>query len=675
MADRKTIILIVCIIFMFFIWQSGILTGLFTFFQPIPTGLIQWTDVEHYQDRVARWLENTPVADRPLVSRTIIFNTNQGELKFEQTVDTAFLAYTETPCPDPGASNCFAWCYKRLNVYFNGNKIDSLYNWKDPETHWTPYGESSKLEQSYTFDGILIDELINQFGVKVTLGGYMESGAYPFTECTFSKNIYTISYPDDSFNITIETPEEGYIQGEDVEVNVKVINNLDIKAKGNLEIRFAVPTIFGETTDTKTEEVVLNPGENIFSYIIPTGEPVRVLKVTPILSLELETGWISGLNANNEWYNEYPNCLPCYRGDTTGSGVYIPLGTFEGDITEIQIISEAESLREQLDLLQNDIVALQALLNEKAQLLNQLELTLQEQIEIIENYELLIDEKAYLISQLELNLNEQTQLILELTGISEEQAILIDALEISIIEQAQIINEMQLTVQQQSDIIEELDLTIQEQAQMINQLELNLQQKAILINQLTATNEEQAELIAQMALSFAEQADIIEALQALIGNDAEIILTLYDTIHEQAQLISELEYTNEQLAQLIIDMDLNLQEQAELILELELTIEAKGQIIASLELSLAEEAEIINQLELTISEQAELILELDLSLADERELVESLYDTIEEQQALIDELEQQREEPEEEAWYITYWWVLLIGGVFFLLIIMGGRRR
>jgi len=270
----------------------------------------------------------------------------------------------------------------------------------------------------------------------------------------------------------------------------------------------------------------------------------------------------------------------------------------------------------ELLLCQNDLLlSLEDDFENMGIIINDLELTLQEKINLIESLTENIKEQSIIISQLQLTLQEKVTMVESLSKNIEEQAILINSLEEESSQQILIINE--------------LNLNIQEQAEMINQLTENLQIKADLVSQLQVTNEEQANLISQMKLSFSDQAEIINQLNKVISDDAEIIQNLNLNLNDQSILIDELNLSNIDMANLIDNLNLNIQEQAEL----------------------------INNLQLTINQ--------------ERELVSQLYNTIYEQNLLLEELQKYKDTPS----YIHFWnqykiYIILIS--LLILLIIGG---
>jgi len=714
MAKDNSILIVIGIIVLVVALQTG-LTDLFTVFQPTTGNIIQYTGTPRTcggDYPIESFFSNNNLID----SKSIIIPTADSIFRFEYS-EVLEKPITQCLIKPSGVNiggngvitetyidgdNCQHWSYwikqggvlcdswstgikdqpcqwKLDNGYCEPQWTCGAYNcapcYFEPELFIEDFGG---LTQTGTDEGcfgnikvyqddLLIDELVylNELTIKNYEGidAHFRQDSYycpalSTNKCVF-KNAYFIRFPEDYLDITLSTPEQEYLEGEDIKIDLDILNNYN-EVNGKLKIKYEVPTILGTKERIDEYDIIINSGDNQFNYIIPTHLATESLIATPEIEIYFPTNEFSGANI-------------IFDGEQkpyTYQDEYF-VGSFTGDQTNVRIKSEAESLREELDLVLDDIDALQALLNTKAELLNQLELTLQEQLDLINSYELLIEEKAYLVSQLELNLQEQANLISELTSISSEQAILINSLELSVSEQADLIFQMQLTVQSQADLIVQLDLNIQEQATIIDNLNLNLQQKIVLIGQLELTNQEQTDLISQMELSFSEQQEILDALNLIISDDAQQIIDLQLTVQESAEYINELELSNQQMAQLISQLDLTIQEQSEIISALEITVEEKGQIIAELRLSLSEEADLIDALDLTIEEQIELISKLELSVAEERELVSQLKITIEEQQAIIDGL---KEGIDFSSFWDNYKWIILGLGAVLLLLSLGGKK-
>lgn len=411
----------------------------------------------------------------------------------------------------------------------------------------------------------------------------------------------------------------------------------------------------------------------------------------------------------------------CYEGSEDSGRI----GTegWETKIDNIQLIGSDYALLEAL--LQEKIELLMKLEGElvkQSQLISDLDIELEtkinlvksltdnidEQLILISALELNLDEKIQLVNSLELNIQEQAITILALTSQAEEQAIIISNLNLNIQQQAQLISEMELTAFQQAIIIDDLNLNIQQQAQIIDNLNINLQQKIELISQLEITTQEQLDLIGQMTLSFTEQQEIIDSLSRIISEDVNYILELELSVvqsadyinsleltvsqqsdlisqleltnQEQTNLISQLELNNEETAQLISNLDLQISDQALIIDGLNLELLDDAEIISNLNLKLSEEAHLIDELHLTINEQIELISQLELSMAEEKELISQLHLTIEEQQRILDGLRETKFDFYKVLYKIgdfeiELWMLGIIGVLLLLLLMTGGGKR
>ncbi len=350
-------------------------------------------------------------------------------------------------------------------------------------------------------------------------------------------------------------------------------------------------------------------------------------------------------------------------------------GTYK-KVIDVISLTEEERL-ELLDMINN----LNATIEEKLQIISDLTANLESQIYLINELELSISEKATIISGLELSLAEQTYLLESLNNSLQEKATIISDLELSIAEQTHMIQSLTETQAEQLTIINGLNLTISEQAEMINLLTSNLQEKASLISQLQAENEYQAQLIAQMGLSFADQWSIINSLNNTISDDASIIGDLGLNLEQQADLIVMLGFTNEEKAELIKEFNLELSEQADLIQAFRLQLSDDAEIIKNLNLSIDDMASMIKSFELTLEEEAKIIAHLNLKIEEEKTLVSKLRELIDDQLKLLNEVENQkkiiekREGQSTKDYLINILPYLLLVFAFIILVFLIVRLR
>ncbi len=600
------------------------------------------------------------------------------------------------------SGNPYRGCYQEIKVYKNNNLIDTIYS---------NSGDKYKVYYDDTFksSGVAIDS--------------SQTSWFYNSICSSFQNEYDIIFANNSYVFNISTPKKNYTEGENILLEVSVLNTLATTSYGTLEIVYEVPTILGNKNKTQSQEVSIKTGVNLFSYSIPTTEPVRVLKVKPQLIIKYPTNTITGVNYNFKTGTLYP--ISYYDK--------FELGLVEEDWSTISVTSLAGYYQEKLNLTEKELRALNLSLNEKISLVNQYKNNLDEQSKLIDSLSKTISEKANIINSLNLNIQEQANLINKLELTQSEQASLISQLQLTVDEQAELIKEMKLTVDKQAGIINNLnltvsqqaelikemkltsdnqigiitnlDLTISQQAELINKLNLNLQDKIILVSQLQTENDKQAELIKEMKLSFSNQVEIINGLDKKVSDDVEIIKNLGLTSDEQVKLISQLRLTNEQLGELvsslkltnlqqvelinslrltnlqlgelISDFNLTIIQQAELINKLDKTVQEKGEIIANLNLSVNEDAEMIKSYKLTIDQEAIIISQLNLKLEDEKKLVNLLYSEISKQQELLNKTEVAKNEtipiepliePPKEPDYLIYSLIgaLIVGGIYII---------
>ncbi len=167
--------------------------------------------------------------------------------------------------------------------------------------------------------------------------------------------------------------------------------------------------------------------------------------------------------------------------------------------------------------------------------------SIQELADYINSLDITLEEQAKMISDLELSISKQAELINALTSVLDEQAIIITALELNINEQAEIINELTTKHKEQAIIISNMELNIQQQAELIKQLTTKIEEQAIILSNMELNIAEQAELIKQLTTKVEEQAIIIANTDLNIAEQAELIQQLTTKHKEQAIIINKLE--------------------------------------------------------------------------------------------------------------------------------------
>lgn len=213
---------------------------------------------------------------------------------------------------DPETGNVFWGCYEKVEVYKNDILIDTFDSEGNPSL--TYYDDGTTCPGQCT----------GKSGISFYIQ-YKEWVSSTKT-CNGFQNVYNMIFPEESFNIDIISPEPYYIQGENIKVNIEVMNNL-IPMGGTLITNYQVPTILGKATKTLEQGVSVNLGNNIYNYSIPTTEPTRILEVQPTLLIKYPTSKISGVN-----YNFESGLEPINRYS------YIELGKVEEGWKEIQVI-------------------------------------------------------------------------------------------------------------------------------------------------------------------------------------------------------------------------------------------------------------------------------------------------------------------------------------------------
>ncbi len=290
--------------------------------------------------------------------------------------------------------------------------------------------------------------------------------------------------------------------------------------------------------------------------------------------------------------------------------------------------------------------------------IGELNSTLIQYLEELEQLALSIEEKANLIANLHLSLGEQAIAIEMLSQEAEEQAVYISALTQNIGEQAQLISQLTNTAEEQSLLISELHLSVEDQALLIAQLTITTEEQAQIINGLGMTIADQSALILELTDSVEEQAQIIDSLELNLEEKAILIQELSDENDIQAQLISDMQISlvekayliqlltveNEEQAGLISQMELSFADQGEIITALNLLIEGDADIIQALTDSVVEQGSIIDGMELMIEEQVQLIQLLTDENVEQGQIISQLEMTVEDKVILIQQLTQNLDE-------------------------------
>ena len=558
--------------------------------------------------------------------------------------------YTESNTDSGGHINY--GCSYVIKVYKNNELIDTI-------GHAT--GNAANMTGSSQRD---YDYIHAEFG---------EQKWYNYHECNSILNRFTVKVPNDAFNISISTPEEYYIQGDDAVSTIKIINNWK-PVTSRVAIKVCQPTFGSKHCEIYSQKKELVLGENNINYSVPTRHTAEKLEITPTVEvyLNLNTFNLNGLNVEackvkNDNLNAY-----CDKSNIGSGLIKVDKAKAEGYIlynigsvtTNTTIVKVYPKEYEELLEANQTILTLNQSLEEQVAIIKQLNASIQYKAEIIQNLTDNLAVQAEYIQELTNRADEQAQYIEQLTDNINEQKVLIEQLTQERDQQQAIIDQLNLNINEKVELIRSLNATIEEQDEMIAHLSTTLQEKIELINQLTATNEEQARLIRLMNLSFANESYIIDQLNNKIEDDAAVIGNLTDSLSHQAEIIK--------------NMNRTLQEDAILIQQLTDSNARQAEIIKKLNLTVAEQAEIINNMNLNLEEQAQIIKDLRLKVDEEQELVNNLNLTVQQQQQLIELLKNTEPDPipqEDNGFKIPKdiggipTWVIIIGGVIFLLII------
>jgi hypothetical protein len=119
---------------------------------------------------------------------------------------------------------------------------------------------------------------------------------YTNNVCRWIQNTIQIK-PVENIEVNVATPQAQYFQGQQVNVDVQVINNGSNTLTGTLDVAYEIPTgLSNPSTQLDTKEITINSGVNTFSYTIPTTESTERIKITPSLKIYLPTTGLSGMS-------------------------------------------------------------------------------------------------------------------------------------------------------------------------------------------------------------------------------------------------------------------------------------------------------------------------------------------------------------------------------------------
>ena len=192
-------------------------------------------------------------------------------------------------------SNTVAGCDYSAQVY----KDDVL-------IHELNYPEGEKISMAYSDSGAFkIGSLVQgDSGIEVQ---FAESQNYnpSCREGCVLRNWYRLYPPEKMVELELTTPKSSYMEGENVNLGIKIANNVDKLLIGKIILKYEVPTIIGTKESVQEQEVNLNAGENNYNYSIPTNYRTESLTVSPSVNIYLPTSDSSGVNVVNG-FEEFP---------------------------------------------------------------------------------------------------------------------------------------------------------------------------------------------------------------------------------------------------------------------------------------------------------------------------------------------------------------------------------
>jgi len=271
-------------------------------------------------------------------------------------------------------------CFYSAKVYKDEILIDEINISEEP------------LQKAYSDDGTVYfgDLLPTDSGLEVQFGerAFYTPSCADQLKCQI-KNSYETYLQKDYITINISSLKETYLEGEIIKIIIDIENNFDLVLSGELEIKYEVPTIIGPKVEIeKYPNLIINPGDNKFTYNIPTDIRTESLDITPTIKIYRLTSRYSGINVL-QGFEEFG----IDRGPITANDklrVYLLTEDTKTIIIEEDnqaLLDLLKQYEDDLEELQNQISQLNLTLNEKIDLVSQLNLTIEEKQLIIDKLE------------------------------------------------------------------------------------------------------------------------------------------------------------------------------------------------------------------------------------------------------------------------------------------------
>ena len=224
--------------------------------------------------------------------------------------------------PSNYVSSSTSGCFQDIVVQKDGMTIDTIQSGS-----LGLYGDNGQV--TYRAGSIpdiktYTDDKGNTIDVKMVSSYF--NGAIP--KCEGWINSYDLKLSKNDFVIDVPKLSSSYTKGSEIPITFNVNNNLNQNVKATLTIDIITPSVVGETTTTKTQDFILQPGTNTLTYTIPVYNNIGVVKIVPSIDI-----LYSGSNFQNLNYQAYVN-----QGQTAYSTLsqdYVPMLTYNLDSFQV----------------------------------------------------------------------------------------------------------------------------------------------------------------------------------------------------------------------------------------------------------------------------------------------------------------------------------------------------
>ena len=219
-------------------------------------------------------------------------------------------------------------CCTKLEVFKNDVLIETIYKGL---TH-DRIGDNSDFS-SYTCysDGTCNEgpnfkpDLLSITITPLTLGWKNK-----YNVCQSIKNEFQLTFPNNSFELIIPNIEESYDKGENISLEIKVINNIGL-SKANLKVNVLIDSIIGEVSKIYSlNNITLEEGITSIPLGIPSNFETKNIRITPEIEILYKIEGISGI-----LFDDF-NILE--------ETEYLPIGSFIGNTSITAIVSENEKV-------------------------------------------------------------------------------------------------------------------------------------------------------------------------------------------------------------------------------------------------------------------------------------------------------------------------------------------